>query len=295
MAVTGASGFIGRYLVASLESQGHAVRRLGRSSPQGPADRQTDYSRESLTRVLEGVDALVHLAGRRMTREDAPMDVAPFWHPNVAVIGDLVAAARDTGVKRLVLSSTIAVYSPQCGLPYREDMPGRPVNAYGLSKLMAEEYLEMLTRNGGPAAFRLRLAAVYGAGEKGTPALMRFVEQARRGQTLILTGNADFRIDQLYVRDAVAAMLAALRAPAEAAGAYNIGGAHAWSVRQIAETANAVFGNVGNLDDRTDSDAPMAHAIMDISAASAALGWRPVHNLCHGMEDFRRTLLALDR
>ncbi|MEQ8343896.1 MAG: NAD(P)-dependent oxidoreductase [Marinovum algicola] len=287
IAVTGASGFIGRYLCAALEQTGDRVLRLGRGAPSGPDDRQTDYSRDSLVAALAGAEAVVHLAGRRMTRADAPMDLAPFWQPNVAQIADLVAAARETGVSRLVLASTIAVYSPASGLPYREEAPAHPINAYALSKLMAEAHLEMLTRAGGPSAVALRLAAVYGHGEKGTPALMKFVGQARAGETIVLTGNADYRIDQLYVRDAVSAFQAALAS--EARGVVNIGGGRAWSVGEIAETANRVFGNAGNIRYDTDSDAPMPETAMALDRAVEALDWRPEFDLKSGLEDFRRT------
>lgn len=287
VAVTGASGFIGRYLCAALEEAGDRVLRLGRGAPVSESDRQTDYSRDSLPAALEGADALVHLAGRRMTREDAPMDLAPFWQPNVAQIADLVAASRDAGVSRIVLASTIATYSPTSGLPYREEAPARPINAYALSKLMAEAHLEMLTRAKGPSSVALRLAAVYGHGEKGTPALMKFIGQARAGETIVLTGNADYRIDQLYVRDAVSAFQAALAS--EAQGVINIGGGQAWPIGEIAETANAVFGNAGNIRYDTDSEAPMPQTVMALDRAAEALDWRPAFDLRAGLEDFRRT------
>lgn len=285
VAVTGASGFIGGYLCAALEEAGDRVLRLGRGAPAADTDRQTDYSRDSLIAALAGADALVHLAGRRMTREDAPMDLGPFWQPNVASIADLVEASRAVGVTRLVLASTIAIYSPASGLPYREDAPARPINAYALSKLMAEAHLEMLTRARGPSSVALRLAAVYGHGEKGTPALMKFVGQARAGETIVLTGNADYRIDQLYVRDAVSAIQAALACGAR--GVYNIGGGRALPVSEIAETANAVFGNADNVRYDTDSDAPMPETVMALDRAAAELGWRPAFDLKSGLEDFR--------
>lgn len=287
IAVTGASGFIGRYLCETLAATGDRVLRLGRGAPSGPDDRQTDYSRDSLIAALDGADAVVHLAGRRMTREDAPMDLAPFWQPNVAQIADLVEASRHVGVTRLVLASTIAVYSPASGLPYREEAPAHPVNAYALSKLMAEAHLEMLTRAKGPSSVALRLAAVYGHGEKGTPALMKFVGQAQAGETIVLSGNADYRIDQLYVRDAVSAFQAALAS--EARGVINIGGGRAWPIGEIAETANEVFGNAGNIRYDTDSDAAMPQTVMALDRAAEALGWRPAYDLKAGLEDFRRT------
>lgn len=292
IAITGGSGFIGRYLREACLAAGYHVRGLGRGGPEHPDDRQTDYSPESLRKVLDGVDAVVHLAGRRMTREDAPMDLTPFWQPNVAVIGNLMAAAQDVGVRKVVLASTIATYSIPSGLPYREDAPARPINAYALSKLMAEAHLELLARargaNPAPVAIALRLAAVYGHGEKGTPAMMKFIGQAGIGETIVLNGNPDYRIDQIYVRDAVDAFLAALRSE-NSTGVYNIGGGTAWSVGQIAETVNAVFGNDGNIRYETDSDTPMPHTVMDLQKAARDLGWSPAFDLRAGLTDLRKT------
>lgn len=283
VAVTGASGFIGRYLVAALRDAGLTPRALGR----GPgADIQTDYRRESLTAALQGAAAVVHLAGRRMTREDAPLDLAPFWEPNVAVIADLTQAARAAGVGAIVLASTVAVYSGADGLPWHEDGPTRPVNAYALSKLMAEQHLELLTRSHGPRAVSLRLAAVYGHGEKGTPALMKFAGLAAAGETLVLTGNPTYSIDQIYVADVCAAILAALRRPAR--GVFNIGGGRAWRVAEIVDTVNAVWDNTGNLRDESTARDPLPALAMDIARARTELGWQPAHDLTAGLRAMRR-------
>ncbi len=285
IAVTGASGFIGRYLCADLAAAGYGVLRLGRGAGM---DRQTDYATPGLSEALQGADAVVHLAGRRMTREDAALDLAPFWPPNVAGIGDLVAAAKANGLRKIVLASTIAVYSAGSGMPFCETAPARPINAYALSKLMAEAHLEMLTRAAGPAAIALRLAAVYGHGEKGTPALMRFVDQATAGQQIVLQGNPDTRIDQIYVRDASAALIAALRHPT-ATGVFNAGGGQPWALREMAEAACDIFGTPGHLRiEHTGTDA-MPHPVMDLTRTRDALDWQPAHDLRQGLLDFRKT------
>jgi len=287
VAITGASGFIGRYLHANLTQAGYCPRSLGRTAPDDAAGHQTDYSFDSLCDALAGADALVHLAGRRMTREDDPTDLHPFYQPNVAMISDLVRAAKAVGIRRLVLASTIAVYAPASGLPYRENAKPDPINAYALSKLMAEQYLDLLTRDGVVSSVALRFAAVYGHGEKGTPALMKFIGQAQAGQTIVLSGNPDYRIDQLYVRDATSAIVAALES--DARGSYNIGGGRALPVLEIAQTVNDVFENKGNLRLETDSNAPMPETYMALDAAAAGLNWQPAYDLRRGLEDFRTT------
>ena len=221
-----------------------------------------------------------------MTRADDPLELAPFWPPNVAAIAELVAAARDAGVGRILLASSIAVYGPGSGYPYRETAPPDPVNAYALSKLAAEAHLAMLTRAAGPPALALRFAAVYGAGEKGTPALMVLMNRARAGEPLEVRGNPEHRIDQIYVRDASAAVLAALKS--SATGVVNIGGGAAARLVDIAGTAAGIWGRPP--PKVTGTPAPAPDTTMDLARARDRLGWQPAHDLRAGMEDFRKTL-----
>lgn len=280
VAITGASGFVGRYLTTALQESGWTVKALSRAT--------TDYSRDSLTMALAGVDCVIHLAGRRMTREDAPNDLAPFIDPNVLLTGRLMDAATACGVTRFVFASTIAVYSPNDPTPYHEDTEPHPINAYALSKVMAEDYLTLLKRTGGPSVIALRLAAIYGHGEKGTPALMRFINQACAGETLTLNGNANYGIDQLYVRDAVSAFIAAL-APSTPPGAYNIGAGQVYGIKTLAQTVNTVFGNTDNLDASTATDGPHSTPYMTITKAQTGLHWQPRFDLTAGLTDLRRT------
>ncbi len=281
VAVTGASGFLGRHLCAALEAEGARVLRLGRGEG---ADRRTDYGEDSLAPALEGAEAVVHLAGRRMTREDDPLDLAPFWGPNVEAVAALVRAARRAGTGRILLASTIAVYGPASGHPYREDAAPDPTNAYGLSKLAAEGVLAMATRAEGPPSLALRLAAVYGWGEKGTPALMTFFNRAREGKPLEVRGNPGHRIDEIYVRDACAALVAALRS--RATGVVNAGGGRAARLDEIARAAAATWGRPPPAI--TGQEAPAPDTTLDLSRARERLGWAPAWDLAAGMADFRR-------
>ncbi|MEQ1955725.1 NAD(P)-dependent oxidoreductase [Mesorhizobium sp. CN2-181] len=293
VAVTGASGFIGRYLVETLIGDGHQVVALGRANSDksargGLTALKTDYSEESLKAAFAGVQAIVHLAGRRMTREDEPNRLAPFMEPNVLATENLMRAAKAAGVGKVVIASTIAVYSAKNEVPYRETEVPLTLNAYGLSKLMAEQYANLYAPTAGVVLTNLRFAAVYGHGEKGTPALMRFINEATEKRTLTLQGNRLISIDQLYVRDAVGAVLAALD-DKNAGGTFNIGCGDAYSVVQMAETVNAVFGNAGNLVTENSHEAPVRKNRMDIAHAAAVLGWRPRYGLAEGLADFLAT------
>jgi UDP-glucose 4-epimerase len=295
IAVTGASGFIGRYLVEALSAGGHEIVAVGRAGSAGgdTADgrvtvRETDYSEESLKAVLEGADAVVHLAGRRMTREDEPNRLAPFVEPNVLATENLMRTAKARDIGNVVIASTIAVYSARNEAPYRETEVPQPLNAYGLSKLMAEQYASLYARDARIRLTNLRFAAVYGHGEKGTPALMRFVNEASAGRTLTLQGNRLISVDQLYVRDAVGAIVAAL-GQKNPGGTFNIGCGDAYTVVDMAETVNSIFGNAGDLVTEGSHEAPVRKNRMDIAHAASVLDWRPIYGLAEGLSDFLAT------
>lgn len=295
IAVTGASGFIGRYLVESLLADGHQVVALGRAGSGKPAQaggglvaRETDYSEEDLKQAFAGLDAVVHLAGRRMTREDEPNRLAPFVEPNVLATENLMRAAKALEIGKVVIASTIAVYSARNEAPYRETEVPQPLNAYGLSKLMAEQYANLYARDAKIALTNLRFAAVYGHGEKGTPALMRFINEASAKRTLTLQGNRLISVDQLYVRDAVGAIVAALT-DKNPGGTFNIGCGDAYTVIEMAETVNSIFGNAGNLVTENSHEAPVRKNRMDIGHAASVLGWQPRYGLRQGLSDFLAT------
>lgn len=293
IAVTGCQGFIGQHLTRDLRDAGFTVRGLARSAATQADDMQIAYDAAGFAEGLRGMDAVVHLAGRRMTREDDPQDLAPFLQPNVAMVGDLVTACLEAGVKRIILASTIAVYPRAAAAPYSvHDTRPQPINAYALSKLMAESYLEMRCRDNGPSAVSLRIAATYGLGEKGTPVLMRFINQASRNETLVLTGNPAFEVDQIYVKDVTGAVIAALH-DGQAQGVLNLGAGQGVSVLEMAETVNAVFGQEGNLDMANTQIKPAPKAHMDISETCRLLNWTPQFSLADGLGDMRRQMLGI--
>lgn len=300
LAITGATGFIGRYLVADRLARGDQVVALGRDAATlaelagpGVTAAATDYGRDGLGQALEGVDAVVHLAGRRSARQDDPQALAPFLAPNLAALEALWFAARDGGAKDFVFASSIAVYSIDNAAPFRETDPALPLNPYGLSKRMGEQALALWSRAGGPRATGLRFAAVYGHGERISAVLMKFADAAMHKRPLTLKGNPNVNVDQLYVRDALAAIDAALR-PGHAGGVFNIGAGRSFTLAEMAEAANIAFHNPDNLVRDGVIEAPLERRFMDIFAAEETLGWRPAFTLASALTDFHDTWRAAE-
>jgi len=184
IAVTGADGFIGRSVCAELERRGHRVRRITRASgppTQGDCRIVPDLAAaEGLERILEGTDAVVHLAARaHVVRETERDPDAAFERANVGATERLATAALRAGLRRFVFVSSIGVNgNSTSGTPFTELDRPTPAEPYARSKLRAEQALRAAVRSALELVV-VRPSMVYGAGVKGNfLRLMSMVDSA---------------------------------------------------------------------------------------------------------------------
>ena len=170
--VTGGAGFIGGHLAERLVRDGKSVRILDNFSSGREANlcswgdraeiiRGDIRDRTAVTRAMNGVRVVFHLAAL----PSVPKSVAdPLTSHDINVNGTLnvLVAARDARVQRLVFSSSSAVYGDSPDLPKREDMTPTPISPYGLHKLVGEQYGQLFTRTYGLQTVSLRYFNVYG-------------------------------------------------------------------------------------------------------------------------------------
>jgi len=181
--VTGASGFIGRNLCLSLKDKGYIIRAaLRRNIPNIPGvneyvevadiDESTDW-----LRALQGVDCVIHLAGRAHLMDEHGGNPATVYH-RVNALGTkrLAEQAAQSGVKRFIFVSSVKVNGEGSRLPYTEKDVPRPQDAYGISKQEAEDLLSSIAAKTGLQKVILRLPLVYGPGVKANfKNLIKFV------------------------------------------------------------------------------------------------------------------------
>ncbi len=186
IAITGASGFVGRGLCATLVRRGHAVVALARRPLASPGTGITPVTASledvpALANAMAGADAVVHLAARvHVMHEHAADPQRAFRQVNVEGTRAVLSAAAAAGVGRFVLLSSVKVHGEESERAYTEDAPFRPGDAYARSKVEAEE-LVASTWRGVDGWTVLRPPLVYGPGVAGNfRRLLRLADLAGR-------------------------------------------------------------------------------------------------------------------
>lgn len=285
VAVTGGTGFLGKYLVQHLQDCNYDVVLFARPEehaeecvPFASAIFTTDYSIESLKKGLKGIDVVVHLVGQTLQRDSHPLCISAFFKVNVGVLENILIAGTETGLKSVYQMSSNNVYSSANNLPYRENDIPVPSSIYGLSKQCAEALGVYISTKTSIKVVSLRLARLFGYGERDSVVFTKYMKLAMRQQPLEIWGEGRTSIEYLYVRDVVDAIECAVRMDIPS-GVYNVGCNHSYSVLEIAKAINRVTGNDNNLVfDKTKAEGNY-HILMDSSKFSKVANWKPKWNL----------------
>lgn len=235
IAVTGASGFVGRHFCEAARLAGVTVRPV-RRTPHGPAD---------IEQSLQGVDTVVHLAARVHRRADVAVESqAAFRKDNVELTGQVAAACRAMGVARLVFVSSAGVlgkFSPPGG--FDDTSLPAPHDAYTRSKLSAEELLKQRFADGVEIVI-IRPPLVYGPGAAGSFA--RIAKLATSGWPLPL-GAMNSPRSMISVRNLSDLLLKATRAPDAAGLCMLAADAELTSVAELVRSIAAAAGRKARL------------------------------------------------
>ena len=221
--VTGGAGFLGSALANRLARDGHTVRVLDDLSAGDPArlDPAIAFTRGDVSDVpklwtlLQAVDCVYHLAARVLVPESI---LYPREYNTVNVGGTVAVmeAMRDAGVKRVVFTSSGAVYGEQERQPVSEDARPNPDSPYAVSKLAAEHYVRTIGALWGIETVILRVFNAYGPGQPLPPAhapvIPQLLKQALGGGSLVVFGDGKQSRDFAYVDDVVDGLAAAATA-----------------------------------------------------------------------------------
>lgn len=297
--VTGGAGYIGGAFLRAALAAGHSLSVIDNLStghadslPPGVDFRQVDLrERRWLDPLLAECDALVHFAARSLVAESVA-DPVGYYRDNLGGFLALLAGIEAVGgPRRLVFSSSAAVYGHGEGQPFRETDPCRPVNPYGGTKLAMEQVL-------GHAAPRLKLrylclryfnaaGALADHGERHQPEthlIPLALAAAAGGEPLTLYGEDYPTPDGSCVRDYVhvadlaeahLAALAALEAPSDPSGPLNLGTGQGHSVKAVIASVERVTGRAVPLRRGPRRPGDPALLVAAVDRARALLGWAP--------------------
>ncbi|WP_035337081.1 NAD(P)-dependent oxidoreductase [Dokdonia sp. PRO95] len=246
--VTGASGFLGRYVLNELSHTGHTVKAIGRSknkliglsSSANYTFAESDYSLASLLSEFKGFDTIIHLASEIMQRNTDKFRITDF--NNIELFQNVLLAAKQNDIKKVIQTSTISVYSEVDVLNTEENCKHPPKTIYGLSKYMCDIYAEYFRDNSDVEVLTLRLARLYGYGDRETVIFEQFVNKAINKEPLTIFGDGSSTIEYVYVKDVSKFIVNALNYP-KVGGIYNLGFNYIYSLKEIALAINLIFKN----------------------------------------------------
>ncbi len=297
--VTGGAGFIGSHIVEELVRRGDEVvildnlfsGRIGNIQPF-LSKKNVVFVRGSITdpallkTVFEGADGVFHEAAiasvPRSIRDPAATNEA-----NVTGTLNVLVAARDCGVGKVLFASSSSVYGNTPTLPKSEDMVPCPLSPYAVSKLAGEQYLRAFSGIYGFPTVSLRYFNVFGPRQdpasEYAAVIPKFITSILDGRSPVINGDGRQTRDFSYVKDVVQANIRAMESPAE--GVFNVAYCRRMNLLELAGAIMEIAGISVPLTYGPAQAGDVRDSLADISRAKEAFGYAPAYTVKSGLEE----------
>ncbi|MBZ5497871.1 MAG: SDR family oxidoreductase [Acidobacteriia bacterium] len=301
VAVTGGAGFIGSNLAEHLLNQGHQVGIVddfstGREQNlAGWADRVPDRVQVyrfdinktgRLRKAFEGVQYVFHQAAI----PSVPRSIADPQASNLANISgtlSVLVAARDAGVKRVVVASSSSIYGDDQGLPKTETRTGRALSPYALSKVVSEEYCRLFHELYGLETVCLRYFNVFGPRQdpksEYAAVIPRFATRLLAGVPPVIYGDGEQTRDFTYVSNVVDANWVAATHPKAPGEVFNIGCGTRTSLNQLVNEMSRILNTSSKPTFEPARQGDVRHSVADVAKAERVLDYTPAVSLREGL------------
>jgi UDP-glucose 4-epimerase len=308
--VTGGAGFIGSHLVEALVGRGERVRVADDLSTGKRANLAHlpdvdllvgDLADPDVARTaVAGADFVLHQAAIPSVPRSVA-DPVTSHRANVDATVQVLAAAREAGVRRVVFAGSSSVYGNLPDLPKKEEMPTAPLSPYALQKLVSEQYCQMFTALYGLETVTIRYFNVFGPRQDPSSpysgVISLFIRALVDGRRPVIYGDGGQTRDFTYVANVVEGVLRACEADGASGGVFNVATGGRISLNLLFETVRTVVGSdaAPSYAEARAGEVRDSHA--DISRARAVLGYAPVVGFEEGLrrtvEWYRRGVAAM--
>lgn len=288
--VTGGAGFIGAHVTKLLLDAGHQVVVLdnlstGHKEALDPRAKIVVGDIASPPKTsLKNIDAIIHLAGLIIVPESVK-DPAKYCQNNVLGTVSLLTLAKDTGVKKVIFSSSACVYGTPRKLPITEDAPLAPDNPYGATKASIEVFLQAFHANFGLDVTILRYFNPYGPGEMHRPethAIPNFIKAALAKSPIPLYWKGEQIRDFIYISDLAQAHIDVL--PLSGFNIFNLGTQTGVKVKDVIREIFEIVGYQVPTRDLGQRPGDVAANYAASAKLKAAVGWQAKVNLTEGLK-----------
>ena len=301
--ITGVAGFIGSALARAVLAQGDQVRGIdnlstGRRDNLAEIVHRIDFQEgdlldlQALYNACRGVDYVLHEAAIPSVPKSV-LDPLGSNRANLDGTVNLLMAARDAKVKRVVYAASSSAYGDTPTLPKQEDMTPNPISPYAVAKLASEHYMISFYRCYGLETVCLRYFNIFGPRQDPTSpysgVLAKFITQMLKGEQPTILGDGKQSRDFTYVDNAVEANLLACKAAAnEVAGrVFNVATGRRVDLNETFQILKKLTGYRENVSYGPERAGDVKHSLADLSRAKKHLGYTPKVDFEEGL---RRTI-----
>jgi nucleoside-diphosphate-sugar epimerase len=296
--VTGGAGFIGSNTVDELVRRGHGVVVLddlssGKEDNLAEIRSKITFMKGSITdieavqKAMVQADYVIHLAARTSVPRSVkdPVDTNRI---NVDGTLNVLVAARDNKVKRVVFAASSSAYGDTPTLPKSEDMQPVPISPYGVSKYVGELYAQTFGRCYGLENVCLRYFNIFGPRQDPdspySGVLSRFSTAFLDSTPPVVFGDGEQTRDFTFVENAVQANILACEAPSASGRTFNVGTGHAVSLNQVLQMLQKASGKKLETKYEPAREGDIRDSLADIRLAREFLGYEPTVLFEEGLE-----------
>ena len=301
--ITGIGGFIGSSLARALVARGEQVRGVdnfstGKRENLAEIQDRVDFHQadildlDALHKACSGVDFVLHQAAIPSVPKSV-LDPLANNRANVDGTVNLLVAARDAKVKRVVYAASSSAYGDTPTLPKHEDMSPDPISPYAVAKLASERYMISFYRCYGLETVCLRYFNVFGPRQDPSSpysgVLARFITLMLRGEQPTIFGDGEQSRDFTYIDNVVEGNLLACHAPAQKAAGqvFNVATGRRITLNETFKALQSLTSYAGQPKYEAERGGDIKHSLADIARAQAALGYNPKVDFEEGL---RRTV-----